>query len=145
MAQKWEVTLTSGQIHSPVKLDTLQGDSLRFFKKSNTILVSLDVLSRIKALNTWRLRLWGLGGGLCGLSCGYVVGRVFGSIFDLPLKQTEDPVVLFPTATGVVLGVVLGLDHADELDRGKPLPDHDFSQMTREEKVTTLRKILQRE
>jgi len=144
LAQKWEVTLTSGQTYSPVKLNSLLNDSLQFQMTSSPVSVPLETLASIKLLKTRRLRLWGFTGGVVGFSCGYFVGSLFGKIFDLPLKRFEDPVVLFPTTTGIVLGAVLGLDHARESAKTNPAQDYDFSQLSREEKKITIQRILQR-
>jgi len=143
-AHNWEVTLTSGQTYSPVRLDWFDGNTLHFNMGSYGISISLEAIARIRFLNRYRLRLWGFAGGVAGFYGGFLGGKWFAEkIFEMPLEPKEDPVVLFPAATGAVLGTVLALDHARRSGKAIVNPDYDFSQMTLEEKVTTLQEIMQ--
>lgn len=144
LAQEWEVTLTSGETYSRVRLDALRSDSLSFNARFYSLSVPLDSVAGLKFESHLKSRLWGVAGGAAGFYGGLLFGKAFSEkIFEMPLEPREDPVVLFPTAVGAVLGTVFALDYAQESGRGVVKEEYDLSVMPLEEKVRTVNGLLQ--
>lgn len=142
LTQRWEVTLVSGKTYPYVRLQNIRGDSLSFDTGTYRAFVPLNDVSRVKSSDQFRLLMWGVAGELVGYYAGFRFGKFFAKeIFEMPLESRNDPVVLFTTATGAVLGAVFGIDYARKLGTSS---DYDFSSMTREEKRRTVEEILKK-
>ncbi|MEE9167748.1 MAG: hypothetical protein V3U24_09875 [Candidatus Neomarinimicrobiota bacterium] len=141
--QRWDVTLTSGQTYANVRIDDVHDGALLFQVDFYQVSVPVDAIAQVNYQSQFGLHLWGFLGGLAGGYAGYLLGKVFEEkIFEMPLEPREDPIVLFPTATGTVLGTVFGADFARQTGRAIDRREYDLSSMAPEERLTTIEYIL---